>query len=308
MSARLVLFLLVGFTLVPSATAQPALRWQFKTGDVFFNEVRQNTQTIITVRDQVQPQELKQTVLCRYTVKDVRADGTVVLERRVENVTFENDKGLPDVERIAKLMKGMTFSLTLDPRKHQIIKLEGYDDFIGRLAQLDEDAAKAMRAMLPVEAISASIEADFFHTPDQAVKKGDGWTRRFRMPMGPLGNLTGQNTYTYADETFTDPKDEDAKQPRQRFTFSTAAKLEPPSADQATPGGLQFSNANLKIEEARGTVLFDASKGRVVKAATTMKFTVTLTAEANGQPLNMVLSQTTTQTSRFLDRNPLVQK
>lgn len=308
MSARLVLTVLAAVFLVPTTSAQTELHWQFKPGDVFYNEVRQNTLTIITVRDLVQPQELKQTVLCRLTVKDLRADGTVVLERRVEKVTFENEKGLPDVERIASLMKGMTFLLTLDPQKRQIIKLEGYDDFIGRLTQLDEAAAKTLRTLLPAEAVSASIEADFFHTPDRAVKKGDGWTSRFRMPMGPLGNLIGQNTYTFEDDKFMDPKDEDAKAPQHRFIFTTAAKFEPPQAGQATPGGLQFSNAQLKIEEAKGTVLFDARKGRVVKAVTNMKFTVTLSAEANGQHINMVLSQTTAQTSRFLDRNPLEKK
>ena len=186
MLARTALILFTWLLLSPPGYAQLKLRWQFKPGEVFYHEMRQDTDTVINVRDAVQAQKLVQTVICRFKVLDVRGEETVVLERRVEDVVFENASGLPDAERTANLMKGMVFTLTLDLKKRQVTKLEGYEDFFARLAKLDELTAQSMKAMLPPEAIRASIEADFFHTPAGDVAKGGQWVRPFRMPMGPL--------------------------------------------------------------------------------------------------------------------------
>lgn len=285
-------------TLGCPAFAQTNLSWKFKAGDIFFGEVKQNTFTTVTIRGLVQTQDLKQTTVSRYRVTEVRPDGMVVLERTVVNVAFENEAGLPEAQRIAQLMQGMTFQLTIDPRKGQILRLEGHEDFLQRLAKIDNSAAEAMRVMLPPEALIASLEAEFFHTPDRAVQKGDQWTTRFRMPMGPLGNLTGENKYRL----------EEVQGTRHRLRYTTEAKITPPGAGGAAPQGMQIGASQLEIKEAQGTVLFDAASSRVVEATQSLKFTIALKAEVKGEQVDMTLQQNSAQTIRFLDRNPLEKK
>lgn len=295
MLARLLLPFLLAAAGVSPAAAQTELTWKFKPGEVFFVETKQTTFATITIRGLLQPQDLEQTTVSRFKVLEVLPDGQVVLERTIVAVQFKNEAGLPDAAQIAGLMKGMTFKLTLDPKQRRITKLEGHEDFIKRLASLDENAARTLQVMMPPAVIIASLEAEFFHTPDRPVQKGDQWTNRFKLPMGPLGNLTGENLYRLDEVQGT----------KHKFSYTTKATLEPPPPDQTAPGGVKFTGSALDLKEAKGTATFDAATGHVTEASVTMKFAIKLTAESRGEPIDMVLNQTSTQTTRFLDKNPL---
>jgi hypothetical protein len=134
------------------------------------------------------------------------------------------------------------------------------------------------------------------------VAKGDKWTRKSTLDMGPIGKYENVYTYTYDGK---DPKDKKLD----LIKVDTQLTYKEPG-DVAGVGGLPFKikSAELKSKDATGTVLFDAAKGRVERSSAKMELSGKLSIEIGGQTTTVDLSQTQNTDVESSDTNPVPKK
>src|SRR5262249_24471291 len=139
-----------------------------------------------------------------------------------------------------------------------------------------------------------SAEEAFSFLPEKAVNKGDEWKRESTIPFGPLGSFKAVSDYTYAGK-------EDGGE---KIALKSQLTYSPPKGD-AGFALFKIVNGNLKSEGARGTLIFDAEKGRLVKYSMAMFFRGSLTMDIMGNMVDMEVTIDQNSNSRVLNRNPL---
>src|SRR5262249_49501436 len=153
------------------AHAQVQMEWKLKEGDKFFLE------TVGTLKQQMRTQskEMKQdqelTAVFALTVEKKNADNTAVLEEKVEALTVKNAAGLAagTDEKFNQQLVGTAFKVTLNPRG-EVVKFEGYDDLVKKLAGDDPAFRKAVQSVTPEEQFRISVSEAFGFLPDKPVK------------------------------------------------------------------------------------------------------------------------------------------
>jgi hypothetical protein len=293
----LVAALVLGVLALP-ASAQVTLSWKFEKGDKFYLRTDSTLDQTITSGGTDVKQTIEQSMVSSFTVKDKKADGSVVLEQKIDTVTMKTSgPGAADAKPPDGL-KGATFTITVSP-KWQITKFEGYDALIKKLSGEDAGVEKLIRTFLPEEILRASAEEAFGFLPDKAVKKGDTWERKLVYPLGPLGTLTATNKYTYEGKDKVNGKDVE------RITAAMDIKYTPPMAGVGALG-LQIIDGDLKAKDAKQTIFFDATAGRLVKSETKLRVEGMLSYAAVGKKTELELKQDQTIKARaYTDKEPL---
>src|SRR5438876_6243111 len=130
-----VLILLAGLAL--PARAQTPLQWKLKKGDHFYlKNVTTAKQKLTAAGTKPVTQNSEQTVVLGFSVEDQTAEG-LILKETIEEVSVKPDKGDPfRDDKVA----GASFLVTVSP-KWEILKFEGYDKFINKVAG-DEPAVR----------------------------------------------------------------------------------------------------------------------------------------------------------------------
>ena len=255
----LALALTVGLVGV-SAQGQTPLAWKFNKGDSF------RLETVSTVKQSMKlldkdgkpegkevVQDIEYTIVVSYKVLD-KTDGGVVLENKVDSMKFKNPNGAIVAD---EKVQGATFKITLNA-KNEVTALDGYEEFMKKLAGDDSNTLKTLHAVLPKEVLMRSAREAFGFLPEKPEKT---WTREFKAPMGPLGDLDVKNVY----------KDEGPEtvsgRTVQKITYDSTVTYSPPNAQ--TPAGAQAPFRVVKGElkrtdQSKGTIHFDAAAGRLV--------------------------------------------
>src|SRR5262249_47573862 len=153
-------------------------------------------------------------------------------------------------------LQGATFKLTLNP-KREVTSLDGYEEFLKKMAGDDSNVLKTPQGVLPKGALIKSARAAFGFLPDKPEKT---WTREFATPMGPLGDLAIKNTY----------KDEGGDQYEgkavQKITFDSTVNYSAPNAQTPAIAQSAFRVVKGELKRAdqnKGTIFFDAAAGRL---------------------------------------------
>jgi hypothetical protein len=283
---HLVAGLALAFAFQADATT---LRWKLAKGDTFYARTVNELEQTVGVLGQSMEQNQTQTVVHRYKVLDAGDKGTV-LEQTI--VKAEMKGNLPGAEGLADRMKGLTLTYTLDG-KGKVSKVEGYEAYIDKLAGDDENIKKLLKATMNQETLKMGVQDLFGFVPDEPVKPGDTWKRKYDMSLGPIGKFGMNATYKYAG-----PADGAAK-----ITYTADAKFSPP--DDGADGGLPFTitKGNLTAEKFEGTLLFDAKAGRLKESKTDAKMGGKLTASINGMEVEIEFKQNLTVTSTVSESN-----
>jgi hypothetical protein len=265
---------------------------KFKQDDTFYVESISNTKQTMEFAGTKQDSESDSTTVTRFKVLKSDKDGTVI-EQRIESIKNKTTGGAPGADKIMDALKGATFKLTLDA-KGEVTKLEGYEDFIKKLSSENDATAKMIKAFMSEETLKAAASENFAFLPNKPVSKGDTWKRSQSVPLGPLGTLKGETTYTDKGPG----KDGEEIALEQTLTYS------PPKEDDA---GLPFkiTKGEMKADKASGSLVFDASKGRLVRSDMTMKMKGSLTFEVAGNATSINLEMQQTSKSKVLDKSPL---
>jgi len=275
------------------AQGQVKMEWKFKEGDKFYLENTTVQKQTIEVLGQKIEQETENTTVTSFTVLKKEKDSTVI-EQKIESVKVTSKGGLGGaMDKVAEQMKGATFKFTLD-NKGQISKFEGFDEFIKKIAGDDAATAQIMKLVLNEDTVKQSASEAFGFLPEKAVSKGDKWKKEMIIPMGPLGSFKAEQDYTYLGE---------AKDGQE---IGVASKMTYTAPKDNAGGVLPFkvTKGDFKTEEAKGTIVFDAAAGRLVREEMKMKLKGSMTIEAMGQTADMKMEQESTTKIRLLDKPP----
>jgi len=157
--------LTLGVLSVP-AHGQATLEWKFKPGETFFLETVSTFKQTMQTPGKTFKQDLEQTTVFEINVKDVNPDKSVVLEEKVAGIQFKNaaaGAGGPE-EKFGQQLQGATFTLTLGP-DGKPAKLEGYADVVKKIAGTDEQAKKAVEAILTEDSLKRTAAEAFSFLP-----------------------------------------------------------------------------------------------------------------------------------------------
>lgn len=280
---------LLAAALLAPAQADAPLTWKLKKGDVFYaKSVNALTQSV-SVNGNKMNQEQNHTTYHRYTVKEAGKDG-MVIEQTVMRSEVEGN--LPGTADVAKKLKGVTLTYTLDA-KNEVTKVGGYDKLLEALVGDDAEAKKQVAAMLSEDTLKQGVSELFGITPAKAVKVGDSWKRDSKMAMGPIGDFKMAAEYKYAEAATGGGGD--------KVTWKATATYSAPKA--GGDGPFTVSKGNLKSEKFEGDFVFDSKAGRIKSAVTRAKFSGTLTFAIMGTEVDAELDQTLTVTTTVSDKN-----
>jgi hypothetical protein len=268
------------------------LEMKFKEGDKFYIETVSNTKQVMEFMGTKNESESDSTQVTSFKVLKSDKDG-VVIEQKIESIKNKNSGGLPGADKIMDAMKGATFKVTLNG-KGEVTKIEGYDDFVKKLSADNELAGKMIKSFMTEETIKTTASENFAFLPPKPVSKGDNWKRSQAVPLGPLGSLKGETTYTYKG----------AGKDGEEIAYDQTLEYSPPKeGDDSLP--FKITKGDMKAEKASGTMVFDANKGRLVKTDLSMKMKGSMTFDIAGNSTTMTMEMTQTSKSRILDKNPL---
>jgi hypothetical protein len=244
--------------LAAPAAAQAPIEWKLKVGDQFYllNKTK-TTQTLKALNKDV-PQNSNETIVLGFKVEEKVGDN-FLLKETVEEVTYKPDKG--DAVTDTKLA-GATFLLTVSP-KWEILKFEGYDKLIDKLAGDDVGVRHALTQTLPEDVFKKTVREAMAFLPDRPVKEGDNWERSVEVPNGPLGTRVETRTYKLEGKENVGGKMVD------KITYTTAVNFK---------AGKKVDNLNyyvisgqLEVKESKGKVHFDPAASQLVEIISDLK-------------------------------------
>jgi hypothetical protein len=280
----LLLVVVVAFP-APADDAAVKLEWKFKKGDQFFLK----TDSIVkqTMRTPALNKELKldteQTTVFRVTVQnDPTSDKSVVLEYKIESSTAKSSTAggaAAADEKLQQQLAGLTFTVTLSP-KGEVTKFDGYEGVIKKLAGDDKNAEKLVRALLSEDELKARATDALGFLPDGPVKIDAKWERESKLPFGPLGSFALKRKYTY-----NGPAKAPSGKAAEQILFQVDATYTPPPKSEAAAGlPFQVVKGDLKAENFKGVVFFDAAAGRLhyTDRTVNLKGTVTFASPGGG--------------------------
>jgi hypothetical protein len=284
--------LILGGLAVP-AFGQVKLEWKLKEGDTFYLENVVESRQTIKESDKTVKQDLNSTTVTRFTVKKKTEEGRWVLEQKIESVKIKSAGGFgAGVDKFADQMKGAVLTLTLD-KDGTVYKLEGYDDLVKKVARDDEDAAEMFRLAVSEETYKTAAGLIFGFLPDRPVDKGKTWNKKLTIPLGPLGSLKTDNTYTLKDTT--------TEGAQIGYTARVDYSIPDKKSDKVP---FKIVKGDLSADEAKGTMVFDPEKGRLVRSEETLVLKGKLTLDVSGTEFDVTVEQNTKSKSRLLDKLP----
>jgi hypothetical protein len=281
------------FTTAPVYAQEVKLQLKFKEGEKFWVEEVADQKQKITVMGQDIQIDMKVTTIRSFDVKKVTTQ-EIVLAMKIEDVDVKSDGPLAGVlDQVTGKTKGVTLTLTLTPTG-KVTKVEGFDEYVKKLADGEDEVAKAMKDMITEETLTQGVEQGFAFIPDKAVKPGDTWGQLTKFPLGPIGSLQLKNNYTYkgkkeGGEEITDKLDMQFMAPKKGGNL----------------GGALFKTLKTDIKgDGKATFIFDAQKGRLASSNTSMQLQGSMTVEAGGMELQLEMALNVNSTSKVFDRNP----
>jgi len=273
--------LLAGATAVP-AQAQVTLEWKLKTGDKFFLEKVVTSKEAVKFAGQDVLTEKEETARDSFKVTQAN-DDAIVLERKIESAKIKaQGPGAEILDKLSEKKVGCLFTVSVNPRQRKVTKVEGVEAFLQKTFG-DNPQLRQMLGGALNEAVFAAEMEDLLtaYLPERPVKQGDKWKHKSTVPLGPLGSLAAENEYTYAGKKSVDGKELDL------IERTSTMKYVAPKKGGAL--GLQVSKGDLRIDGAKGSVLFDAARGRLVQMDGRFTGKGTLSVSAMGQDFDLEL-------------------
>jgi hypothetical protein len=295
--------------LVLPALAQDAQKWEWKAfapKSEYYQELKTDTTQTMKVMGQDVKQTQEQTFFIKWTGQEPK-DKALVVQQKIIGVNMKIDIGgvniaynsldekqanNPMTDFFKKLLEA-DLKLHVDADKMVVKKIEGQDELVKKLGVTNPQMEPLLKSILSEEALKQMAEPTWGAFPTDKVKKGDTWTKKSTLNLGPIGTYDTEYKYTL----------EGPDKGGEKIKIDATLTYSPPK-DKA--GGLPFQikSATLKSKEGTGHAIFDKTKGRIESSTMTMKLEGTLDIEVGGMTTTVELSQTQTATVRSMDADP----
>jgi len=274
-----------------TARAQATLEWKLKKGDQFYLRNVTSTKQTLKALNKEFPQNAEQTIVLGFKVEDQMGDSFLVKET-IEELTTKPEKGEPISDE--KLV-GASFNVTLS-KNWEVLKFEGYDKLIDKLAGDDPAVRQALQATLQEESLKKSVRETLAFLPDRPVKDGDTWERTVEEPLGVLGTLRETRTYKL------DGKEDVGGKKVDKITFSTAVEFKAGKRVENLP--YYVLSGRIEVKEGKGTVYFDAAAGRLVQVKSDLKLLGTMVLSIADSKDDAVVEQEQSTVVTVLNEKP----
>ncbi len=245
-------------------------------------------------------QDLRYRLVSKLLVGTRAADGTVEVNQVIDDTRLEKSDELSRAafEESLRALRGQEFRYTLD-KQNEIIKFAGPRD--------TRKAVKAGGAGGDRLLITSVMDDDgwrelaqlTFFRPPGPLQRGDRFERKHTHEWGALGSWYGRTVYTPA-----------ARPPRggeQRIDYAHYLRYDKPKK-KAADLPFEITSAQFKIEQASGSIQWDAKLGRMTSATERFVVRGTVTTMLLGQSVEAQVEETQDFTLRVTDDAPLPPK
>jgi len=284
----------------------------------FYQEMTTSTEQTMKVSNMEVKQKQSQTFWVEWTPQAKKGDEWVVKQKIIgvkmdieiggNKISYDstNSKEAPPANPLTDFFKnlvGAEFTLHVNPKTLTVSKIEGQDDFINKLSKANPALQPLLKAILSEKALQQMADPIFAAVPDAPKAKGETWTKKSTLDMGPIGIYTTTNTYKLEDT-------KDSKEFGKVGEIGVKTDLEyaAPAAKTASDG-LPFRIASGKLSTKKGpgtgTVVFNMDKGRIQSSDMTLDLEGDLTIEIAGMTTDVNLRQMQTSKLETSDKNPL---
>lgn len=275
----------------------------------FYTIQTTKTEQKMTVLQQEVKQNQEQTFLILWTPKAKDKDNWVV-EQQIKGVKLDIDIGgnkikyyspeknpkNPMTDFFDQLQK-QKLTYTIDPAKMAVAKVDGRDDFIKGLSDINPQMRSLLTAILSENALKKMAEPTWWAYPtDGKFTKDRKWEQSSDLDLGPIGKYKTDFTFTVKS----------VKADGSEATVDITTKLTYTAPGDEKKQGLPFviKSAKLTGEGGTGTAIFNGAKGRFEKTDLKMTLTGSLEIEVGNMTTTVNLTQTQTATSDTKDEEP----
>jgi hypothetical protein len=287
------------------------LAWKFEAKKPFYQKMVTKTAQTMKVMNNDVNQTQNQTFYFKWTPTKVEKDKATIEQEIIgvvmdieiggSKISYDSTKDTAANNPLGdffKALNGSKFTIELDLKNNKVEKMEGREEFLKKLVAANPQMKPLLDTILSQEALKEMAEPVFNVVPTGPVAKGDKWTKKTSLNMGPIGQY--ENTYNY---TFEGPDDKQMDKIKVDTTLTYKEPTEG-AGGGAGSGGLPFriKSAELKSTSATGTILFDAKEGRIAKSDMKLELSGKLSIEIGGQTTDVVLNQTQSSTTETSDK------
>jgi hypothetical protein len=289
------------------------LEWKFEKGKTFYQEMTTKTkQTMkIMAMDNI-TQNHDQTFIFSWTPVDQDNDKNWIVSQKIDGVkmdidiggnkiTYDSTSSTPSagnpLAEFFKALVGSELKLTISPEM-KVVKIEGRDEFIGKLVKANPQMEPLLKQILSEEALKQMADPAFASVPPKPVKKGETWEKQSKLNMGPIGTYDTTYKYTY----------EGKEGKLDKIKVDTILNYKPPEANAAGQLPFKIKAAKLETKNATGTVLFDNDKHRLDSSDMKLTLEGKLTIAIGGMPTDVDLNQEQHTTVKTHDTSPISKK
>jgi hypothetical protein len=231
------------------------LLWQLREGETFYQELIVTQKPTFGIQGLPVQLALQYRVVSRLTVQKAGADGSRVVQQKVESARLLQADELTQaaVAPLVAQLPGTTHTLHLNA-KMEITQFEGGAARQPGLVQLAGGQGLHMASLLDRDGWKELLQLTFFQT-DEPLRPRARWSKPLAHQWGPLGSWAGQVEYGYLG-----PQGE-----LQKVGYGLRLAYKPP-AGNAMLAGMRVTGAEFQPPEAGGFILFDPVRGKVVAA------------------------------------------
>jgi hypothetical protein len=272
--------------LVGVAQAAEAPRWKFEQGQSNRYRMNQTMKMSMNIGGNDVNNNLKQVIDMSWTVREVKDDGSAVLDQKIDRMRMTIEAGGQKIEldsaakdepqgqaaMLVPMLKAFTskaFKVTMSPRG-EIADVEVPEEMLEALK--NTPGAAAMGDMATPEGFKKMVSQASFAMPEK-LEPGDEWTQKMEMQLPGIGKQIAETTYKYEGAKEIDGKEYEVFAPTLTIRYEGGATA-----------------VNVGDQKSNGQILFDREAGRL--ASSELKQDMTLTLSAGGQSIEQKLDQT----------------
>ncbi|MCS7044877.1 MAG: DUF6263 family protein [Gemmataceae bacterium] len=279
----------------------------FDKGKEWYQKLTTKTEQTMKVMGQEVKQKQEQTFYLKFTGQEPTKDGKLVVKQKIVgivmnidiggvNITYNStDANVPanPMTDFFKKLQEAELTLTVDPKTMEVVDVAGHEDMVKKLGDTNPQMAPLLNKILSKDAIKQMSEPTWGALPPGPKKKGEEWTKKSQLDLGPIGKYDTSYKYTYEGQD----KAGDKVKVEASLTYTA------PTDNKGLP--FVIKSANLKSKEGIGAAYFDKSNGRFAKSEMRMKLEGTLEIDVGGMVTAVELMQDQTAIVESSNDNPV---